>query len=127
MKISNLLICFFCQCSLCSKTAAEGAKNYSKMHDSTIERKDGTHISLLYPESMFLKLQKTNGKLCNLFLTYMDDKPIAGIALLYVNKKRIFLWNNSSLRDYWNKSPTNYIVWETIKWAKREGFEKYDI
>jgi hypothetical protein len=78
------------------------------------------------PFSFFIKLYENiilekNGFVA---LAYYMKKPIAGAVFLHFNKKAIYKYGASNER-YLNLRPNNLIMWEAIKYYKKEGYGNF--
>jgi lipid II:glycine glycyltransferase (peptidoglycan interpeptide bridge formation enzyme) len=63
-----------------------------------------------------------------LFICEKDKKMIAGAAIEEeMEEKKIKLFLNASLHEFLELQPNNLLYWALIYWAKKEGYEFFDL
>lgn len=60
-----------------------------------------------------------------LFMAYLDDKPISGTLAFIMGDKAWYIYGASS-NEHRNVMPNYLIQWTMIEWAKRHGCTMYD-
>ncbi len=60
-----------------------------------------------------------------LFLATIHNRPVAG-DLFFVFKRKVYYMYGASDSRYLKYRPNQLLLWEAIKWAKREGFKLLD-
>jgi serine/alanine adding enzyme len=56
----------------------------------------------------------------------INEKKIIAVRLVLCYKKTIYDWYAGSLFEERNKYPNDFLPWETLLWAKNNGFEIFD-
>jgi len=61
-----------------------------------------------------------------IFMAEYNNKLIAGILQLFY--KKVCHWGgNVSLEEYWDKRPTDLLLWHSIEWAVENNLELFDM
>lgn len=98
-------------------------KKYHELHSNFFISLKQTPYSIDYFQGLWNLGE--DGSYCNLFIAKYNGEAVSGIFLLHF-KKRVFFWNattNSIGRDL---RANHLLVWDSIEWAKNNGFEIYD-
>jgi lipid II:glycine glycyltransferase (peptidoglycan interpeptide bridge formation enzyme) len=60
-----------------------------------------------------------------IFLAYHMGKVI-GVLYLFTYRERVTISYTTSLFEYQNKRPNDFLYWEAIKWSSANGYRVFD-
>lgn len=59
-------------------------------------------------------------------LAFVEGKPVAGTVIFHWNKDASYAYGASDLKFQYCR-PHNLIMWDSIRWHARQGFESYTL
>ncbi|TRO62025.1 GNAT family N-acetyltransferase [Candidatus Bathyarchaeota archaeon] len=65
-------------------------------------------------------------KLMKLFVSYVDEKPVAEALFLLWNRRMNYSISGF-LRDHSWYQPTDVLIWEAMSWGRKHGFREMDM
>lgn len=75
--------------------------------------------------SLFAQLTEIMPDYVRFFAAYHEDKMIAGeIRLGY--KDLLYAWYAGSDEQYFKMRPNDFLMWNVIKWAHKQGYKEFD-
>ena len=108
------------------KTAVcrEEWKEYYGVYEES-QKRWGNKMSSRYSYRLFDIIEKTNSPNVRLWLSFYDNKIVAG-ALCFYAKKHVVYWHGAALLEYFNLRPVNLLLYEIIKDACERGYRWFD-
>ena len=102
----------------------EDLLNVYEVYYKTMNRLKSKSLSLnLYNYIWDVFIPKNEAKM---FIAEYNNKPIGSIVLF--NYKGIcHAWSGGSLYEYRDKSPTDLLIWHSIKWASENDIRMFDL
>lgn len=80
----------------------------------------------VFPYSMFETIAEVFEDRCELLVLKLENKPVSGMFLFKFRNIIAEPWV-ASLRQYHNIYINNYLYWQAIKYACKEGFARFDM
>lgn len=103
--------------------SVDDLKKYHELHYNFFRSLNQTPYSIEYFQGLWNLGE--DGGYCNLFIAKYNGEVVSGIFLLHF-KKRVFYWNATTNRIGRNLRANHLLVWDSIEWAKNNGFGIYD-
>jgi len=99
-------------------------RRYYKIYVYTMNRLKSAPLPYRFFEYVWKVFSPKNE--VKIFMAEYNNKPIAGI-LQFFYKKVCYWAGNVSLEGYWDKRPTDLLLWHSIEWAVANKFELFDM
>lgn len=109
------------------KIVTNGTSYFSEYYELVKASLGSRGISFL-PREFYRKVLSTlePKNMAKLFIAIYNDAPIAGNIFLFY-KDTIYNWHTGGLKEYLSLAPNDLLQWESIKYAQRNGYKKYDL
>jgi len=99
-------------------------RSYYEIYVHTMSRLKNVPLPYRFFEYMWKVFSPKNE--VKIFMAEYNNKLIAGILQLFY--KKVCHWGgNVSLEEYWDKRPTDLLLWHSIEWAVANKFELFDM
>lgn len=99
-------------------------RSYYEIYVRTMNRLKIVPLPYSYFEYIWKVFSPKNE--AKIFMADYNNKPIAGVFLFFY--KKVCHWaGNVSLEEYWDKRPTDLLLWNSIEWAVANKFELFDM
>lgn len=99
-------------------------RSYYEIYVHTMSRLKSVPLPYRYFEYVWKVFSPKNE--VKIFMAEYNNKLIAGILQLFY--KKVCHWGgNVSLEEYWNKRPTDLLLWHSIEWAVANNLELFDM
>ncbi len=104
-------------------TNDEGFDMFAKLYFETTARQKYHGHTRAYHETIFKTLRKT---MSHIFIAFYENTPLSAYHLFTFNNILYYPYGGSSLLHK-NLMASNLLMWETIKFGKKEGCTMYDM
>jgi lipid II:glycine glycyltransferase (peptidoglycan interpeptide bridge formation enzyme) len=104
--------------------SVEGVNEFYRIFQETAHR----DVFLIHPLSYYQRVREVlveSGK-GTVFFAYYQGVPIAAVFNFAFGRKVWYMYG-ASLSKYRNVMPNHALHWHVIKWAKENGYKKYDL
>lgn len=109
-----------------SVRTAKPGKDFNEVHKIHLSRARDIKTMVPMPKDYFSNMHEEVGKDSVTFLAEYQGKPIAESMFLLMGGT-ISYFNNASLREYQSLNGNSLLVWEIMKWGRRNGYKRLDL
>lgn len=109
------------------KLSIRESDDFVSFNKILIENKARHKVKPTHTLDDMLRLKELLPENIKLQLVYYEEKPIAGSLLFICNSKVVLCFYNMLLYEYEHLKPIYLIMYETMKWAKENGYDWVDI
>lgn len=102
----------------------DALSTYVHLHDDSWRRTGLAPHTMSYFENMWSSLSQINA--IKIFFAKHEGRVVAAI-MVHVFKEGVFYWGGCSEGDSLKLRPNNFLLWNTICWAKNNGFRSFEI
>lgn len=98
--------------------------SYEKLSDETTSRQGFFAHNHIYHKTVWSMLHKAG--IAKMFISTYKNKTLAA-WMLFVWNKRVYYPYGASSREHRDVMAPTLLLWEIVKWAKKEGFTSFDL
>jgi len=109
------------------KLSIRESDDFVSFNKILIENKARHNVKPTHTLEDMLRLKELLPDNIKLQLVYYGEKPIAGSLLFICNRKVVLCFYNMLLYEYEHLKPIYLIMYETMRWAKENGYDWVDI
>ena len=99
-------------------------QNYYEIYVHTMNRLKSNPLPYRFFEHIWKMFNPRNE--VKIFMAEYNNKPVAGI-LQFIYKNVCYWTGNVSFEKYWDKRPTDVLLWHSIEWAVANDLELFDM
>ncbi len=104
-------------------TNKKGFEIFSQLYFETCKRQHYHGHNLGYHQTLWDFFQR---KIAHIFIAFYQEIPLAAYQVWFYKNRAYYTYGGSSER-YRNLMASNLLMWEVIRWAKRNGAEWFDL
>ena len=99
-------------------------RSYYEIYIHTMNRLKSTPLPYRFFEHIWKIFNPRNE--VKIFIAEYNNKPVAGI-LQFIYKNVCYWTGNVSFEKYWDKRPTDLLLWHSIEWAVENNLKLFDM
>ena len=102
-------------------------ERYDEFYPILLENKARHNVKPTHSYEDLLRLKELMPDNLKLFMIYLDDKPIGGSSMFFVNKNVALCFYNMLRYEYAEYKPIQRIMYEVLKYSTENGYAYVDI